>query len=68
VRRLGRGGFVAALLALSVGLVALLKRSGNDAVVSVVVLTLGGMHVLYDGFIWKRPSPGKGGMLTSPPS
>jgi hypothetical protein len=68
VRRLGRGGFVAALVALSVGLVALLKRSGNDAVLSVVVLTLGGMHVLYDGFIWKRPSPGKGGMLTSPPS
>jgi hypothetical protein len=27
---------------------------------------IGRMHVLYDGFIWKRPSPAKGGgMLTT---
>ncbi len=32
---------------------------------AVVILTLGGMHVLYDGFIWKRPVPGTGGMLTT---
>jgi hypothetical protein len=30
-----------------------------------VLLTLGGMHVFYDGFIWKRPSPGRGGMLAA---
>ena len=30
----------------------------------VVILTLGGMHVFYDGFIWKRPAPERGGMLT----
>jgi hypothetical protein len=30
-----------------------------------VILILGGVHVLYKGFIWKRPSPGKGGMLAS---
>ena len=39
--------------------------SGSPAVSAVVILTLGGMHVLYDGFIWKRPVPGTGGMLTT---
>ena len=32
---------------------------------TVVILTLGGMHVFYDGFIWKRPAADSGGMLTA---
>ena len=65
VRRLGRAGFFATYLGIVIGIVSLLDRFGSPTVYSVVVLTLGGMHVLYDGFIWKRPSPGKGGMLAT---
>ena len=36
----------------------------NPATHTVVLLTLGGMHVLYDGFIWKQPTPDRSGMLT----
>ncbi len=35
----------------------------HTTVYAIVVFTLGGMHVLYDGIIWKRPTPGTGGML-----
>ena len=63
VRRLGRLGFSAFYLGLVIVSVALLDRYGNATVYAIVVFTLGGMHVLYDGFIWKRPAPGTGGML-----
>ena len=64
VRRLGRLGFFAVYLAAIVGLVSLLDRYGNPTAYALVVFTIGGMHVFYDGFIWKRPAPGKGGMLS----
>ena len=42
------------------------ERSART-VYAIVVFTLGGMHVLYDGIIWKRPVPGTGGMLRYDP-
>jgi hypothetical protein len=68
VRRLSRLGFFAVYLGATVGLVTLVGHYGGDTVLAAVVLTLGGMHVLYDGFIWKRPAPGGGGMLAAPPA
>jgi hypothetical protein len=65
VRRLSRPGFFVVYLGLIVGLVTLLDRYGSLTVHALVIFTLGGMHVFYDGFIWKRPAPGKGGMLTT---
>jgi hypothetical protein len=64
VRRLSRVGFFAVYLGLIIGVVSLLDRYGNLTAHALVIFTLGGMHVFYDGFIWKRPAPGKGGMLT----
>ena len=64
VRRLGRLGFFGVYLGLIIASVALLDRYGGATVYTLVVFTLGGMHVFYDGFIWKRPSPGRGGMLS----
>jgi hypothetical protein len=63
VRRVGRTGFVILYTGVVIGIVSILHRFGSQAVYTVVILTLGGMHILYDGFIWKRPSSGKGGML-----
>ena len=65
LRRLGRTGFFVIYVGIVLGVVSLLDRWGNTTVYTVVILTLGGMHVLYDGFIWKKPSTGKGGMLAT---
>jgi hypothetical protein len=68
LRRFGRTGFLAIYVGIVLAAVSLLDRWGSVTVYTVVVLTLGGMHVLYDGFIWKRPNAGRGGMLASPRS
>jgi hypothetical protein len=64
VRRLGRIGFFAAYIGIVFGALAMLERYGSPTSYTVVILTLGGMHVFYDGFIWKRPAADRGGMLT----
>jgi hypothetical protein len=64
VRRVGRLGFFALYLGAVVAVVVALDRFGDASVYALVVFTLGGLHVFYDGFIWKRPSPSHGGMLT----
>jgi hypothetical protein len=63
VRRLGRAGFFTVYIGIVFGALAMLDRYGSATSYTVVILTLGGMHVLYDGFIWKRPTAGRGGML-----
>ena len=65
VRQFGRTGFFAIFIGIVTGILSVLDRVGGQVTYTVVILTLGGMHVLYDGFIWKRPSPAKGGMLTA---
>jgi hypothetical protein len=64
VRRVGRLGFFVAYLGVVTAVVAALERYGNADAHALVVFTLGGLHVFYDGFIWKRPAPGRGGMLS----
>jgi hypothetical protein len=55
--RSGRIGFFAAYL-VAVAALLLAARAGVSSVLPVTLLTLGGLHLLYDGFIWKlrRPS------------
>ena len=45
-----------------VSLLVLLLRYGTPAQYTFAVLFLGGLHVFYDGFIWKlrRPSVARG--------
>ena len=57
VRRLTRLGFFAVYLSIIVGLVTLLAKYGTVTWYLLVVFTLGGMHVFYDGFIWKLRRP-----------
>lgn len=57
VRRLTRLGFFAVYLSIIVGLVMLLEKYGTVTAYALVVFTLGGMHVFYDGFIWKLRRP-----------
>ena len=64
-RRLGRAGFFIVYIGVVLGVLFLLDRFGSQAAYTTVILTLGGMHVLDDGFIWKRPASGRGGMLTA---
>ena len=66
IRRLGRAGFFAAYIGIVLGALSVLERYGSPTSYTVVILTLGGMHVFYDGFIWKRPAADRGGMLTVP--
>jgi hypothetical protein len=65
VRRLGTIGFFAVYVVAIVGVLAVVGHVTGPSSYTVAILTLGGMHVLYDGFIWKRPSPDKGGMLAT---
>ena len=52
------GGYVAAIAAL----VAIEKVGGNPDVYGFTVLFLGGLHVFYDGFVWRlrRPAVARG--------
>ncbi len=58
--RAGRGptGLLGAYLALVVALLVALDRLGSPEAYAIVFFTLGGLHVFYDGFVWKlRRSP-----------
>jgi hypothetical protein len=53
----GRIGFLVVYVGLVTVLVSLLARLGSPLAYFVVFFTLGGMHVFYDGFIWKLRRP-----------
>jgi hypothetical protein len=55
--RHGRVKFFALYAAAVAALVGGLSRTSNLAVHAAVIFTLGGMHVFYDGFIWKLRRP-----------
>ncbi len=65
--RTGRVGFLAAYLAVIVGIVSLLAWRGSRDAYLVVFFTLGGLHVFYDGFIWKLRRPSVAQSLAIPP-
>jgi len=58
----GRVKFFAVYAAALVGLIVLLERTGNPDAYGFAVLLFGGLHVFYDGFIWKlrRPAVARG--------
>jgi len=62
----GRGWFFAGYGAVLVALILVLDRFGGPEAYGFAVLLLGGLHVFYDGFIWKlrRPAVARG-LVTS---
>jgi hypothetical protein len=64
--RPGRLGFFIAYLGLIVGVVTMLEWYGSRPVYLVVFFTLGGLHVFYDGFIWKLRRPAVARSLALP--
>lgn len=55
--RTGRLGFLAGYVALVLIAITVLGRLQSPLAYTVVFFTLGGMHVFYDGFIWKLRRP-----------
>jgi hypothetical protein len=56
-RRVGGSGTLALYAVAVVTLLGAIRFVEPGAVVPVIVLTLGGLHLLYDGVIWKSPRP-----------
>ena len=64
--RTGRIGFLAVYVAIIIGIVMVLERAGSRLAYIVVFFTLGGLHVFYDGFIWKLRRPAVARSLSIP--
>jgi hypothetical protein len=60
--RLGRHGVITAYLVTWAVLFTVIRDHGSPFVVTTIFLTVGGLHVFYDGFIWKlrRPAVARG--------
>lgn len=60
--RPGRIGFFFAYIGAFVLLLALVRQHASPTIYSIVFLSIGGLHVFYDGFIWKlrRPAVARG--------
>jgi hypothetical protein len=65
--RRGRRVFFAGYLAAFGALVAIEKSYGSAYVYTFTVLLLGGLHVFYDGFIWKLRKPATARALVEVP-
>ena len=64
----GRRRFLLGYLAALTGLVVLLRGWGSEDVYLFAVLLLGGLHVFYDGLIWKLRRPAVARGLVNTPS
>jgi hypothetical protein len=64
----GRWRFLAAYGAAVAVLVIALRASGRPELYRFAVLFLGGLHVFYDGFIWKLRRPAVAGRFAIAPS
>jgi hypothetical protein len=56
-RRVGGDGTLGLYAVVVVALIFALRVLEPVEVVPVIVLTLGGLHLLFDGVIWKSPRP-----------
>ena len=56
-RRVGSGGTLLVYAAVIVPLTFWVKAHQESDIGIMVVLTLGALHLLYDGFIWRTPKP-----------
>jgi hypothetical protein len=59
VRRLGVDGSIAMYVVAVAALVAGLRSLGGSQLAVTVTLTLGALHLFYDGLIWRSPRPSK---------
>jgi hypothetical protein len=64
--RPGRLGFLSAYAVSIAVLITVLSKWGSPLVYAIVFFTLGGMHVFYDGFIWKLRRPAVARSLALP--
>ncbi len=55
--RLGAAGTIAAVLVFCAVLAFVAKQVGSARAYSVAILTVGALHIFYDGFIWKLRRP-----------
>ena len=62
----GRLGFLAVYVGIIVGIITILERAGSPLAYAIVFFTLGGLHVFYDGFIWKLRRPAVAQSLAIP--
>jgi hypothetical protein len=60
-RRVGSNGTVGLYAAAVAALIDGLRRFDGSDVAGAIVLALGGLHLLFDGFIWRSPRPAPGG-------
>ena len=58
-RRVGGGGTLLLYVAAVIVLIVSLRSIRGSDVTGAVVLTLGALHLLYDGFIWRAAAPAK---------
>jgi hypothetical protein len=56
-RRIGSDGTIAVYAAVVVTLIFGLRRFDGGDVAGAIALSLGGLHLLFDGFIWRSPRP-----------
>ena len=54
-RRIGSDGTIAVYAAVVVALIVGLRRFDGSDVAGAIALSLGGLHLLFDGFIWRSP-------------
>ena len=66
--RTGRIGFLVGYVGLVIAAIVALGRLQSPLAYTVVFFTLGGMHVFYDGFIWKLRRPEVAQSLAVPTS
>jgi hypothetical protein len=64
--RSGRLGFLAVYLGLVMAVVTALQWYGDATAYAIVFFTVGGLHVFYDGFIWKLRRPDVAASLAIP--
>lgn len=55
--RLGRAGAIAVLVAGTFAMLRLIDAVGTARIATVFLLTVGALHIFYDGFIWKLRRP-----------
>lgn len=56
-RRIGSGGTIAVYAAVVAALIVVLRGFDGSDVAAAIALSLGGLHLLFDGFIWRSPRP-----------
>ena len=54
-RRVGAGGTLALYAVAVAALIVVIRLLGQSALVTSVVLTLGALHLFFDGVIWRSP-------------